>query len=115
MIQERILVVLRDTLAEGIACECGALRTQHPGPSKVDLLEVAISIQRGIAQRSKVVQIYIAILVGFEMLLDLAQFLVLLLQLAFAEFDLVDQATDLFRRRSLNVLNVFAKQLVDPA
>ena len=115
MIQEDLLVVLRDILAEGIARQCGAIGPQHLGPGKVDLLEIAVSIQRGIAQRGKVVQIDITILVGFEMLLDLAQFLVLLLQLAFAEFDLVDQAMDLFRRRSLAVSNVFAKQLVDPA
>ena len=62
------------------------VNTSRSTPSKlaagyVDFLDVTILVQRDVAQRGEIVEIHVAIAVGFQALLGLLQFLVLRLQL----------------------------------
>ena len=111
MVQKGLLVPLRHIIGEGVPRERIALRTEHLGAGEVDLLDVAVLIQGGITQRSEVVEVYVAVPIGFQTPLRGPQLLVLPLQLVLTHFKLVDQAMDLFQQRRRGVLDLLAKEL----
>ena len=55
MVQESLLISFRHIIRKGMTRQRVALCAKHPGSGEVDLLDVPVLIQGGIAQRGEVV------------------------------------------------------------
>jgi hypothetical protein len=80
MVRENRHVFLRHVLAEWIPGQRVSVGAQQLGAGQVDFLDVTILVQGDVAQRGEIVEIDVAIAVGFQTSLGLLQFLVLRLQ-----------------------------------
>ena len=83
------MALLGHILAEGIAGQLLAVGVEQLGPGEVDFLNEAVFVEGDVAQRGEVVEIDVAVAIGFEMPLRRPQLLVLLFQFALMDFDLV--------------------------
>jgi hypothetical protein len=67
MVQESVLVLLRHRIGEWMPRERIAIRANQPGTSQVDLMNIAILVEGGIAHGGRVVKVYIAVAVLLQM------------------------------------------------
>ena len=113
VLQEGLPVLDGHVIQQRIAGQGLPVDVQQAGPREVDFLDVAVFVQRDVAQRGEVVKVRVAVAVGLQMPLRRAQLAVLLLQRVQPGSKFGDQAFHFGELARLRTVRVRVPEFID--